>query len=131
MPAEPSPPEQPPKMNDTYAVVNKVRGRGAAPARPPPALESSAFQASCSLPGSPVRRSSPAPEYAQLSPLPAAGNRPRHLGRRVRDPEVSYLGPKHLGQGGGVPRCLWQGMGWDGMDPGTQCQGQRLGNLSV
>ncbi|XP_014381531.1 tyrosine-protein phosphatase non-receptor type 18 [Alligator sinensis] len=74
VPAEPSPPEQPPKMNDTYAVVNKVRGRGAAPARPPPALESSAFQASCSLPGSPVRRSSPAPEYAQLSPLPAAGD---------------------------------------------------------
>ncbi|XP_054859516.1 tyrosine-protein phosphatase non-receptor type 18 [Eublepharis macularius] len=107
VPADPSPtalPELPPKMGDTYAVVNKLRRSGgaispAAEARQDGdtplytsvkprtsnvsdawATDPNAFvglQASHSLPGSPIRRLSPssACEYAQVNtPGPADGN---------------------------------------------------------
>ncbi|XP_074873575.1 tyrosine-protein phosphatase non-receptor type 18 isoform X2 [Carettochelys insculpta] len=76
VPAEPTP-ELPPKMNDTYAVVNKHR-RGGGPARETrpgqgspegSPLDFQGLQASYSLPGSPVKQLPPTPscEYSHIS----------------------------------------------------------------
>ncbi|XP_075771082.1 tyrosine-protein phosphatase non-receptor type 18 isoform X2 [Pelodiscus sinensis] len=89
VPAEP-PPDLPPKMGDTYAVVNKFR-RGGGPAGSPreskpgrgspegSPIDFGGLQASYSLPGSPVKRPPPSPGcgYTHISPAGAGDTSPR------------------------------------------------------
>ncbi|XP_043390303.1 tyrosine-protein phosphatase non-receptor type 18 isoform X2 [Chelonia mydas] len=83
VPSEPTP-DLPPKMSDTYAVVNKFR-RGGRPAGSPsretsPAwspIDPSGFgglQASYSLPGSPVKRLPPSPSCEYTPNSASAGD---------------------------------------------------------